>query len=109
MLSDIADGLKAVSDTYSSMRRYKEERNQQWKAAENQRTHPGASGRSNKQLEYIYDSAHRNRLNLNLHDFNPLDDATLYRECMRIDTKYQYYLVGPSDLSLKSPHLKIII
>lgn len=110
MFDGVAGGLKATNDTLDSIRNYERARAQRWSDAEAHRLHSSASGASNAStynqdykawadkvggiINNLYDRAYQGLLNLNLHSFSQLHDATVCRVCMQIDTRYTYYISG---------------
>lgn len=109
LFNGAASGLKGASDMLGSIHNDERGRAQRWREAESQRlsraskpsiasiSHPDYEAWADKvadTINYIYDRAYDNLLNLNLHSFSQLDDATICRVCMQIDTRYRHYISG---------------
>ncbi len=107
-----AEGLKTVSDTLSSYYSDQRDRDQRMNAAETARqksqtptsttsvyptSNPAYKPWSEKvanTVDSLYSRAYDSLLNVNLHEFNPLHDATVCRICMRVDRRYIYYMIS---------------
>lgn len=103
-----ADGLKTVNDTISSVYSDKRVRDQRMNAAETARrqsqtsTMPASSTdnpaykpwaeKVQSTVDGLYSRASDSLLNVNLHPFYQLHDATVCRICMRVDRRYKYYM-----------------
>lgn len=105
-----AEGLKTVNDTISSYYSNQRDRDQRMNAAETARqksqtststtsayltSNPAYKPWSEKVADTVnslYSWASDSLLNVNLHEFSRLHDATVCRICMRVDRRYIYYM-----------------